>query len=279
MTKEEPIDANVAKAVAQHKSDSTEQKSHGEILLNQLSHARETFHRAPLGLFMSSLAAGLEIGFSYALIASCYAFFAPLSPEVAIKFFALFYPFGFIAVVLGRSLLFTEQTSLLALPVLNHSESCGKLLKLWGVVIFGNLVGGCLFSVAMLYLAPLMHWFSHADMVAIAEHVLAPSWPVLLASAVLAGWLMGLLSWLITSAKDTLSRIILVAMITGGIAILGLHHSIVGNVEVFTGFLASPDIAFLEYVRFELLALLGNAIGGVVFVGILKYHTFLGYIE
>ncbi len=96
----------------------------------------------------------------------------------------------------------------------------------------------------------------------------------MLGSAVLAGWLMGLLSWLVTSATETTSRILIVALITSLIGLGGLHHSIVGSIEVFVGFLTSDTIGFTDYLYFQSLTTIGNAIGGVFFVAIIKYsHT------
>ncbi|SJM37425.1 Formate/nitrite transporter [Psychrobacter pasteurii] len=83
---------------------------------------------------------------------------------------------------------------------------------------------------------------------------------------------MGIAAWLVTSARDTLSRVLLVALITACIGVLGLHHSIVGNIEVFSGVLFG-DTSILDYIRFLLLALIGNTIGGVVFVTVLKFGS------
>ena len=84
--------------------------------------------------------------------------------------------------------------------------------------------------------------------------------------------MMGIAAWLVTSARDTLSRVLLVALITACIGVLGLHHSIVGNIEVFSGVLFG-DTSILDYIRFLLLALIGNTIGGVVFVTVLKFGS------
>jgi formate/nitrite transporter FocA (FNT family) len=51
-------------------------------------------------------------------------------------------------------------------------------------------------------------------------------------SAIVAGWLMGLLNWLINSVKK-LNPYFSHFMITGVIGFGGFHHSIVGNIEVF----------------------------------------------
>jgi len=55
--------------------------------------------------------------------------------------------------------------------------------------------------------------------------------PWLFVGGVFAGWLMGLLAWLVTAAQDTTARILLVLIVTGTIGLLHLPHSIAGNVE------------------------------------------------
>lgn len=143
------------------------------------------------------------------------------------------YPVGFILVILGQSILFTEQTSLLTLPVLNKKRKFSSLIKLWSLVIFGNLVGGWIMSFIIVWIGPELHIFNFDTVEAIAVHITDYPIVALFASAILAGWLMGLLSWLIAASKDTLSRIVIVFMITAILSFMGMHHSIVGNIEVF----------------------------------------------
>jgi formate/nitrite transporter FocA (FNT family) len=45
-------------------------------------------------------------------------------------------------------------------------------------------------------------------------------------------------------------------------SVLGFHHSIVGNIEVFGAFLHTNTITILDYLVFLSLAIVGNAIGG-----------------
>ena len=90
-------------------------------------------------------------------------------------------------------------------------------------------------------------------------------------SAVLAGWLMGLVSWLVASSCETISRIVVTFMITLLIGLAGLHHSIVGSIEVFSGLLLSDQITAMDYLQFEVIAVLGNIVGGVVFVSLIKF--------
>lgn len=255
-------------------------KSHASILVEQSMDARKTFERSLGSLFTSAFTAGLEIGISFFMILSAFALLSGVLPShYALVLASLLYPIGFIIVVIGQSLLFTEQTSLLSLPVLNGMEPVNKLLRLWGIVIAGNVVGGCLFAALMIGLGLNMQLFSVGDIDAYAEHILGFRWWVIFGSAILAGWMMGVTAWLVTSARDTLSRIVLVSLITGSIGFLGLHHSIVGNIEIFSALLYGNTVSLWRYLLFLAVVLVGNTVGGVVFVAVLKNRTFLFDIE
>lgn len=251
-------------------------KTHGEILRDQITDAQETYEKSPSSILASSMTAGLEIGFSYLMICSVFYFLEGKMEESSIfKMISLVYPLGFILVVMGQSILFTEQTALLTLPVLNNKRTFGSLLRLWGLVICGNLIGGYMIALLLNWLGPRLGIFNSEVVITIADHVLKAAPHVIFVSAIVAGWLMGLLSWLLASARDTISRIVMIFLITSVMAFSGLHHSIIGSVEVFSGMIKSADITFLDYVSFQSLALLGNAFGGAIFVGLLKYRAFV----
>jgi len=272
-------DKETIKKVA-HDDNLSQAKSHASILVEQAMDAKKTFGRSLGSLFTSALTAGLEIGISFFMILSAFALLSGVLPNhYALVIASLLYPIGFIIVVIGQSLLFTEQTSLLSLPVLNGIEPLNKLLRLWGIVIAGNVVGGCLFAALMIGLGLNMQLFSASDIDAYAEHILGFRWWVIFGSAILAGWMMGVTAWLVTSARDTLSRIVLVTVITGSIGFLGLHHSIIGNIEIFSALLYGNTVSLWRYLLFLAVILIGNTIGGVVFVAVLKNRTFLFDVE
>ena len=276
--KQENIDSELKEQ--EDSGDENKASEHGEILNDQLQEGKAVFGSSPGFIALSSFTAGLEIGFSFLLMCTVYTYFSgKVAEDTIFKLMTFVYPAGFILVILGRSLLFTEQTSLLSLPVLNNKQSITNLLKLWGLVILGNLVGGWVISALLIWIGPALGIFNLLAVEKIASHVTSFSPQVILVSAVLAGWLMGLLSWMLSSAQETVSRILLIIMITGIMAFTSLHHSIVGNVEVFAGLLSSPKITISDYLVFESVALLGNAIGGVVFVALLKYRAFVYSVD
>jgi formate/nitrite transporter FocA (FNT family) len=267
------IDKELSKSGSKGKDTA---KTHGEILRDQINDALETYDKSSQSIFTSSLTAGLEIGFSYLMLCSLYFFLiGKVDDNSLIRVIALVYPVGFILVVLGQSILFTEQTALLTLPVLNNKRTVGSMLKLWGIVISGNLIGGYVIAGILLWLGPQLGIFTKEVVVSIADHVLHATTPVIFVSAIVAGWLMGLLSWLLASSRDTISRIVMIFIITAVMSFTGLHHSIIGSVEVFSGMLSSPDISLWDYVSFQSTALVGNAFGGAIFVALLKYRAFV----
>jgi formate/nitrite transporter FocA (FNT family) len=184
---------------------------------------------------------------------------------------AFAYPIGFIFVILGRSELFTEHTNLAVLPVLNGSAKIVNLLQLWGIIFVGNLLGGYLFGFILTQMGPAMEVVSKESLYHFAHKMTKYSWWITLGSALFAGWLMGLLSWLVTSSKDTISRIFVIILVTTVIGIGGLHHSIIGSIEVFAGLIVDERITLGHYLHFQFFTTLGNIIGGTFFVAVIKY--------
>jgi formate/nitrite transporter FocA (FNT family) len=254
------------------KEELNQPKQIAQILHEQIETSLHEHRRSRFSLLLSSFSAGLEVGFSLLLMAAAYSMFAAnSSPEFTHVLIAFCYPLGFVFVIIGRSELFTEHTTLAIFPVLNGNETIKNLFILWGIVYLGNIVGGCIFSFLAVYLGQEMMLIKPDTFYELAHKLTDYSWHAILVSGIFAGWLMGLLAWLIASVNETISRILMVVLVTTVIGFLGLHHSIVGNIELFAGFLTSDKITFGIYTKTLLLASAGNILGGVFFVALLKF--------
>jgi formate/nitrite transporter FocA (FNT family) len=254
------------------------QKSKQEILAEEIEEGLEELERRSSGLFLSGLSAGLDIGFGPFLMAVLLTLVEgswgdPLTRLLVANAYAV----GFIFVIGGRSELFTEQTTRASLPAIDGRTSVGAVGRLWALVYVGNVVGGSMFAVAMVYFAPAYGTVDPAAFTDIAADLVRHSAWLLFGGAVLAGWMMGLLTWLIVAAQESISRIFLVWLVTFSIGVAHLPHSIAGNVEVLAGTLVSPTITVVDYAAFLVLSTVGNAVGGTVFVALVKYgHTVRG---
>ena len=244
-----------------------------EIMNEQIESGLKEYKRSDLGLFLSSLSAGLEVGFSVLIIGILYTLFKnQCSTAQLTLMMALVYPIGYIFVIIGRSELFTEHTTLATLPVMNGQATLKSLGKLWFIVYFGNLIGGYIFGSISLVFNGEMHLIENEFFYFISQKMVKYSASSTLISGIMAGWLMGMLSWLLSSAQDTFSRVVMIYLVTFLISIAGLHHCIVGSIEVFMGFFAEANrISWYEFLRFQGLATLGNVIGGVCLVAVVKF--------
>jgi formate/nitrite transporter FocA (FNT family) len=136
----------------------------------------------------------------------------------------------------------------------------------------GNLVGGYLFGSITLVFNGEMHLIGKDFFYFVSEKMIKHSASAMLISGIMAGWLMGMLSWLLSSAQDTFSRVVMIFLVTFLISIAGLHHCIVGSIEVFMAFFGEANkISWDQFLKFQVLATLGNIIGGVFLVAMVKF--------
>jgi formate/nitrite transporter FocA (FNT family) len=106
-----------------------------------------------------------------------------------------------------------------------------------------------------------------------AGKVVAPPFWTMFFSAIAAGWLMGLLAWTVVASRETMSQIAMVIMTAFVIGIAGFHHSIAGSIEVLTAIFsgAPTQVQAQDFLVFLATSVVGNAIGGAVFVALLKF--------
>lgn len=243
-----------------------------EILRHEIAEGLDALDRPAVGLFVSGLSAGLDIGFGLFLMAVMLTQVeGKLATPIGALLVAAMSSVGFIFVVLGRSELFTEQTTLAVLPVLDGRSTLGRLLRLWGIVYVANLLGGAIFAGMVTWIGPRLGVIEPRIFGEIARKLTRHPADAIFLSGLLAGWLMGLLSWLVAAGRDTISQILLVALITSAIGFAKLHHAILGTVEVLAGVFSGQGVDMADYGRFLLWSTLGNTVGGVVFVAFLKY--------
>ena len=113
------------------KEESKQPKEITEILDEQIETSLHEHRRSRFSLLLSSFSAGLEVGFSLLLMAAAYSMFAETSSDNFMQvLIAVCYPLGFIFVIIGRSELFTEHTTLAIFPVLNGDETIKNLFIL-----------------------------------------------------------------------------------------------------------------------------------------------------
>jgi formate/nitrite transporter FocA (FNT family) len=240
-----------------------------EIHANVLEQAKEEMRRPAFDLLWSAVTAGLTIGWSF--VGGAYAT-TLVAPEYRHAVSAAVYPLGFILVIIGRSQLFTENTLEPVIPVLDKPsrDSLSKMLRLWAIVLAGNLAGAVLFGLLFAKTSVVSPEVQNA-MATLSSSLFTGSFVAQLYHAVFAGWLIALTAWLVSATSHTGAQIFLIWLTTAPIAALDFRHSIAGAVEVFFGAASGLATWGAALGGFIVPAVLGNIIGGVIFVAMLNH--------
>ena len=241
-----------------------------DILQNAIDEGLEQLKRPALSLFLSALAAGLILGFSAMSVAVVESQSLTWVASEATRFAtALVYPLGFVLCIMSGTQLFTEHTATAVYPVLDRKSDFKSLLRLWLVIIAGNMLGAIISAGFLTATDSVIG--ARTGYITIGHHLVSFPSGSLFLSALLAGWLMALGAWLVMATQPTLSQMASIYIVTFIIGFGGLHHSIAGAVEMFTAFLISTEFSLQQVARFLVLAILGNLVGGSIFVAILNY--------
>ena len=241
-----------------------------DMLEHAVKDGLEQIRRRGVSLTLSATAGGMILGFT-AMPVAVVAKTVAEGPWAGFSriLMALAYPLGFVICILSGAQLFTEHTATAVYPVLDGKASARELLRLWLIVIVGNLLGAGIIATLLSLAEPVIA--AHEGYEIVGRHLVAyPPLP-LLNSAILAGWLMAQGGWLVLATADTTGQILCVYIATFVIGMGGFHHSIAGSVEILTACLVSTRFTVTQAAASIGMSLLGNLIGGSAFVALLNY--------
>lgn len=229
---------------------------------------QEELKRGVAALAWSALAAGLTMGFSFLARAVLHRYLQDVPAGHLIDGFG--YTFGFIAVIIARQQLFTENTLTVVLPVMTAPSwpQFGRLLRLWGVVLVGNLVGVTLFALGLLTLQQF-DAATHASFLAIGRELMGNTPFEMFTKGVLAGWIIAMMVWMMAATEQ--SRLLIIILCTWLIAICGFTHIIVGSAEAMYMVFAGETTFADAVLRFGLPTLAGNVVGGSLIFALISH--------
>jgi uncharacterized protein (DUF2062 family) len=122
-----------------------------DIYKQVAKNAQEELKRSSVSLAISGLTGGIFMGLSALGVGVILAHLGGGPGAFVVS--RMFYPLGFIVVILGRSQLFTENTLYPVALVLTEPQQIWNTMRLWATVLPANVVGAFLFAM----LAGLTH--------------------------------------------------------------------------------------------------------------------------
>ena len=230
--------------------------------------AESELGRPSAALFWSGLAAGLTMGLSMITEGILHAYLPEADWKPLVSNFG--YSVGFLAIILARQQLFTENTLTPILPLLHRKDfkTFKNVFRLWSVVLISNLLG--VFIIALISSSTTA--FEPEVKEAFRElgaKAMEPGFVTILIRGIFAGWLIALMVWLLPFAET--ARVWVIIIITWIVGIGELSHVIAGSSETFV--LAFSGTASWGNVlgSYLLPSLIGNVLGGVILVAVLNH--------
>ena len=180
------------------------------------------------------------------------------------------YTFGFIIVIMARQQLFTENTVTAVLPVMQKPTlgNFGLLMRLWGVVLLGNVLGTGVAAWAFEYM-PIFDEETRDAFVKIGMDVMKNSPTEMFANAIISGWLIATMVWMFPAAGA--AKIVVIILMTWLIALGDTTHIVVGSVEILY-LVFNGTVHWSEFFwPFALPTLAGNICGGTFIFALMSH--------
>lgn len=259
-------------APANEAQKNLERPSAQDIYEQVANNARQELGRSSVAFAISGLAGGIFMGLSGLGNAIAIALLtAPgAEPANSTLFIAkMFYPLGFIVVILGRSQLFTENTLYPVALVLSEKKHFWKTMRLWSIVLPANVLGALVFAAIAGLTGALnpnmVHALSQLGLEALHHPTATIFW-----SGVMGGWIIATVAWLVSGSHSITGSVMIIWMLAFVVGLGNFAHCIAASGEILTTVLVG-QAALTSFLHWLWLAVAGNICGGVGMVTLLEY--------
>lgn len=215
---------------------------------------QERLERPLLTLVSTGLLGGIDVGFGVL------AYFVVKEHTGDTVLSGLAFSIAFVALLLARSELFTENFLVPVTAVVARSGTLAGLARLWTITLAMNLVGGLLIMWIVMTARPDLHATAievgthYAELGANGESF---------ALAVLAGAVITLMTRM-QHATDSLAVQIVPAVLFGSLLVAAeLFHCVLDSLFMMAALLAGADFGAGAFTGALGWSLLGNVVGGV----------------
>ena len=231
-------------------------------------------------MLIRGMLSGAFLGYATSLV------FVILSQNLPPIVGAILFPVGFVVLVLLGLELVTGNFALLPVGVMAKTVTISKLLRNWGWVYLGNMIGSVLYA-ALFYLA-ITNWHTSnggavADLMkqaaqkkTLAYLTLGPSgWATAFIKAILCNWMVTIGAIMAMVSRSTIGKIAAMWLPIMTFFALGFEHSVVNMFVLPAGMMFGAPISLGQALLWNLLPVtLGNIFAGTFLTGMALYATY-----
>jgi formate/nitrite transporter FocA (FNT family) len=238
-----------------------------DIYRQVATNARQELKRSNTSLGISGFGGGAFMGLS--ALGTAIAVSKLGNSDGAHMISRMFYPIGFIVVIIGRAQLFTENTLYPVALVLAEKREFWNTLRLWSVVLPANVAGAFAFAMLASWTTAInpayVATMSQLGMSAIDHPASTVFW-----SGVMGGWIIALTAWLVSGSHSITGSVAVIWMLTYIVGLGDFAHCIATSGEILVAVL-THHAPWMAYPEWFFPAVAGNICGGVGLVTILEY--------
>ncbi|HEY2380855.1 MAG TPA: formate/nitrite transporter family protein [Terriglobia bacterium] len=238
-----------------------------EIFELTLHHARDEVARPWTALSISGIGGGITMGLTGLSVGLVTWLLGDMPLTRLIT--AAVYPIGFLAVIIGRAQLFTENTLYPVVLVLTEKRYLLATLRLWAAVYAGNWLGSLLFA-ALAVKTSALNPGVRATLIDLGTRAVQYPFVTVFWSGVVAGWLLALVAWLVTGSHWTTGQALMTWTMTFVLGLGKFDHCVANSGEILSAVL-SGTVSSATYTYWLVAATVGNIAGGVIMVSLLNY--------
>jgi formate transporter len=181
------------------------------------------------------------------------------------------FPLGLVLIVIAGGELLTGNMMALPMAVLAKRATVGQLVRNWVLILVSNFIGAIFVAyffghvVGLTEAGPFL-----AKTVAIAQAKIGETFIQSLISAIGCNWLVCLGVWLSFGADDISGKMAAIWFPVMGFVAIGFQH-VVANMFVIPAAIFAGHFTWGDYFANFVPVLIGNAIGGGVFVAFIYW--------
>lgn len=222
---------------------------------------RQRLGRSWLQLIATGLLGGLDIGVG--VLALLLVEHLTGNPLLA----ALAFSFGFIALTLGRSELFTENFLVPVATVVAKEATPVALLRLWATTLLTNLFAGWVLAALLMLSFPDLR----AAAVTVADNYigLGLTWQAF-GLAIVGGMLVTLMTHLQHSTESDGVRLVPAVIVGFTLSVGHVNHAVVASIFAFCALIVGAPFGYADWLQMALFAIAGNMVGGLGLVTVLR---------
>jgi formate transporter len=188
---------------------------------------------------------------------------------------AAVFPLGLILILIGGGELLTGNMMSVSMAAMSGKVRAGQLIKNWFWITVSNLVGAVFVA----------YFFGHVvgltaegpfllKTLSMADAKLKETFLEAFVSAIGCNWLVGLAVWISYAADDISGKILAIWFPIMAFVAIGFQH-VVANMFIIPAAIFAGHASWGDWFSNFIPVFLGNAVGGVILVGLLYWISYI----